>query len=71
MPEAALRIKSRQECRWDILSLGEVMLRFDPGERRIVQTRQFDVWEGGGEYNVTRGFELLLWPASIRGYGAR
>jgi 2-dehydro-3-deoxygluconokinase len=55
MPEGTLRIKAKQECRWDILSLGEVMLRFDPGDRRIVQARQFDVWEGGGEYNVARG----------------
>jgi 2-dehydro-3-deoxygluconokinase len=55
MSEGTLRIKGKQECRWDILSLGEVMLRFDPGDRRIVQARQFDVWEGGGEYNVARG----------------
>ena len=55
MPEGTLRIKAKQECRWDILSLGEVMLRFDPGDKRIVQCRQFDVWEGGGEYNVARG----------------
>jgi 2-dehydro-3-deoxygluconokinase len=55
MSEGTLRIKAKQECRWDILSLGEVMLRFDPGDRRIVQARQFDVWEGGGEYNVARG----------------
>ena len=55
MPEAKLRIKAKQKCRWDILSLGEVMLRFDPGDKRIVQARQFDVWEGGGEYNVARG----------------
>jgi len=41
--------------RWDCLSLGEVMLRFDPGESRIHTTRQFQVWEGGGEYNVARG----------------
>ena len=41
--------------RWDCLSLGEVMLRLDPGEGRIHTTRQFQVWEGGGEYNVTRG----------------
>ncbi len=41
--------------RWDCLSLGEVMLRLDPGESRIHTTRQFQVWEGGGEYNVTRG----------------
>jgi 2-dehydro-3-deoxygluconokinase len=48
--------------RWDCLSLGEVMLRLDPGEGRIATTRQFQVWEGGGEYNVARGlrrcFEL-------------
>jgi 2-dehydro-3-deoxygluconokinase len=42
-------------CRWDCLSLGEVMLRLDPGEGRIHTTRQFQVWEGGGEYNVARG----------------
>jgi 2-dehydro-3-deoxygluconokinase len=40
---------------WDCLSLGEVMLRLDPGEGRIHTTRQFQVWEGGGEYNVARG----------------
>jgi 2-dehydro-3-deoxygluconokinase len=41
--------------RWDCLSLGEVMLRLDPGELRIHTTRSFQVWEGGGEYNVARG----------------
>jgi len=41
--------------RWDCVSLGEVMLRLDPGEGRIHTTRQFAVWEGGGEYNVARG----------------
>lgn len=41
--------------RWDCVSLGEVMLRLDPGESRIHTTRQFAVWEGGGEYNVARG----------------
>jgi 2-dehydro-3-deoxygluconokinase len=41
--------------RWDCLSMGEVMLRLDPGESRIHTTRQFQVWEGGGEYNVARG----------------
>jgi 2-dehydro-3-deoxygluconokinase len=38
-----------------IFSLGEVILRFDPGEGRIVGARSFRVWEGGGEYNVARG----------------
>ncbi|MGI4852895.1 MAG: PfkB family carbohydrate kinase [Janthinobacterium lividum] len=42
-------------ARWDFAALGEVMLRFDPGEFRIAQARNFRVWEGGGEYNVARG----------------
>jgi 2-dehydro-3-deoxygluconokinase len=50
-----LKIKSRDECKWDAASLGEIMLRLDPGDGRIRTTRQFTVWEGGGEYNVTRG----------------
>src|SRR5215831_9217414 len=41
--------------RWDCISLGEVMLRLDPGEGRIHTTRHFTAWEGGGEYNVARG----------------
>jgi 2-dehydro-3-deoxygluconokinase len=52
---AGLEIKSAAATRWDLVSLGEVMLRFDPGEQRIAQTRTFRVWEGGGEYNVARG----------------
>ena len=51
----ALNIKSREQCQWDVAALGEVMLRLDPGEGRIRTTRQFKVWEGGGEYNVVRG----------------
>ncbi len=50
-----LRIKNARDCKYDIVSLGEVMLRLDPGEGRIRTTRQFQVWEGGGEYNVARG----------------
>lgn len=50
-----LNVKPQNECRYDILSLGEIMLRFDPGEGRIKNTRTFQVWEGGGEYNVARG----------------
>ncbi len=51
----ALNIKAKQDCRWDVVALGEVMLRLDPGEGRIHTTRTFEVWEGGGEYNVARG----------------
>src|SRR5712692_1523959 len=50
-----LSIKSKENCRWDLVSLGEVMLRLDPGDGRVATTRTFRVWEGGGEYNVARG----------------
>jgi 2-dehydro-3-deoxygluconokinase len=50
-----LNIKPQKDCRWDLVALGEVMLRFDPGDRRIWTTRSFEVSEGGGEYNVARG----------------
>jgi 2-dehydro-3-deoxygluconokinase len=53
----SLAPKSKADCRWDIVSLGEVMLRLDPGEGRVATTRQFQVWEGGGEYNVARGLK--------------
>lgn len=51
----SLTIRPAEECRYDIVSLGEVMLRLDPGEGRIRTTRSFRAWEGGGEYNVARG----------------
>ena len=50
-----LNYKSAEECAYDALSLGEIMLRLDPADGRIHTTRRFDVWEGGGEYNVVRG----------------
>ncbi|GCD18864.1 PfkB family carbohydrate kinase [Cellulomonas algicola] len=50
-----LVIRPAEETRYDAVSLGEVMLRLDPGESRIRTTRSFRVWEGGGEYNVSRG----------------
>lgn len=53
----SLKIKSKEDCRWDCVSLGEVMLRLDPGDERIHTTRSFRVWEGGGEYNVARGLK--------------
>ena len=52
-----LNIKEKSKCKYDIVSLGEVMLRFDPGDKRIHTARSFDVWEGGGEYNVARGLK--------------
>lgn len=52
-----LRIKAASECRFDLVSLGEVMLRLDPGPGRIHTARRFEAWEGGGEYNVARGLK--------------
>src|ERR1700736_377637 len=52
-----IKIKPKDQCRWDLVSLGEVMLRLDPGDGRIATTRQFQAWEGGGEYNVSRALK--------------
>ena len=54
-PPSVFAIPDPQGRRWDCVALGEVMLRFDPGEERIRSARRFRVWEGGGEYNVARG----------------
>jgi 2-dehydro-3-deoxygluconokinase len=51
---SSLRIREADKTRWDLVALGEVMLRLDPGEGRIVTARSFRPWEGGGEYNVAR-----------------
>ena len=50
-----MQVKEKAHSRWDLVSLGEVMLRLDPGDVRISTAREFRVWEGGGEYNVARG----------------
>src|SRR5689334_9921717 len=50
-----LKIKPAGSCKYDLIALGEIMLRLDPGEGRIRTAREFKAWEGGGEYNVARG----------------
>ena len=50
-----LNLRKPEECMFDQISLGEIMLRLDPGEGRIKTARSFKAWEGGGEYNVARG----------------
>ena len=50
-----MNIKAKEGCEWDLVSLGEVMLRLDPGDVRVATARSFRAWEGGGEYNVARG----------------
>lgn len=50
-----LNLRKKEDCMFDMISLGEIMLRLDPGEGRIKTARNFRAWEGGGEYNVARG----------------
>lgn len=52
---ALIELRKKEDCAFDMISLGEIMLRFDPGEMRVRNARTFRVWEGGGEYNVARG----------------
>jgi 2-dehydro-3-deoxygluconokinase len=52
-----LNIKPKSTCKWDLVSLGEVMLRLDPGDGRGRDHANFSVLEGGGEYNVARGLK--------------
>ncbi|QGF23152.1 sugar kinase [Raineyella fluvialis] len=59
-PSDRLTIRPAAECRYDAVSLGEVMLRLDPGDGRIRTTRSFRAWEGGGEYNVVRGLRKVF-----------
>ena len=62
---SVLKVKPANKCRYDILSLGEVMLRLDPGEGRIRTARQFRAWEGGGEYNVARGLRRCFGQRAV------
>jgi len=50
-----VQLRDKAQCQFDMIALGEIMLRLDPGEGRIRCAREFKVWEGGGEYNVARG----------------
>jgi len=50
-----LDIKPAGSCKYDLVALGEVMLRLEPGGGRVRSARHFNGWEGGGEYNVARG----------------
>jgi 2-dehydro-3-deoxygluconokinase len=52
-----LKLNPKEKCQWDLVSLGEVMLRLDPSDSRTTTTREFRAWEGGGEYNVARGLK--------------
>lgn len=55
-----LRRRDPADCRYDVVALGEVMLRLDPGEGRVRTARSFAVSEGGGEYNVARALRRVF-----------
>ena len=55
-----LKLRPKEECKFDEISLGEIMLRLDPGEGRIKTSRTFRAWEGGGEYNVARALRKVF-----------
>jgi 2-dehydro-3-deoxygluconokinase len=46
---AILNIQAGEDCDFDLVAMGEIMLRLDPGETRVRTAREFKVWEGGGE----------------------
>ena len=50
-----ITLRKKEDCSFDMIALGEIMLRLDPGDMRVRNARNFRVWEGGGEYNVARG----------------
>lgn len=58
--QPVVTVRPAEECRYDAVALGEVMLRLDPGEGRVRTARQFRAWEGGGEYNVARGLRRVF-----------
>ncbi|WP_319478471.1 sugar kinase [Marispirochaeta aestuarii] len=61
-----LKIRPQDECRYACVSLGEIMLRLDPGDGRVRTARSFQAWEGGGEYNVTRGLRKCFnFPTAV------
>lgn len=40
-----LNVKPKEQCQFDLVALGEIMLRLDPGERRVRCARDFTVWK--------------------------
>jgi 2-dehydro-3-deoxygluconokinase len=52
--------KLKTDCHWDLVSLGEVLLRFDSGNERIDTARSFGIFDGGGEYNVAHNLAKVF-----------
>ena len=55
-----MNLRPRESCRWDVMALGECLLRLSPpGNGRIEFATSFDAWVGGGEYNVAYALARL------------
>ncbi|MAE67784.1 MAG: sugar kinase [Phycisphaeraceae bacterium] len=56
----ALNLRDRDDCEFDLVSLGECMVRLSPpGHGRVEFATMLEVWVGGGEYNVAYGLARL------------
>ncbi len=55
-----LKIREAKDCKFDLVSLGECMLRLSPPQHgRIEFAPMLEVWVGGGEYNVSYALARL------------
>ena len=55
-----MKIRDAKDCRFDLVSLGECMIRLSPpGYGRIEFAPVLEVWVGGGEYNVAYALARL------------
>ena len=55
-----MNIKPKESCKYDLVSLGEVMIRLSPpGHGRVEFAPSLEVWVGGGEYNVAYALSRL------------
>ena len=57
---ATLNIKPAEQCKWDGVALGEVMIRFDPVDVPFERARTCRIWHGGGEVNVAEGMAYVF-----------
>ena len=55
-----LKLKSKDQTRYDAMSLGEVLLRLDPGDVPSARARSARIWQGGGETNVAVGLSYTF-----------
>ena len=55
-----MKIRDAQSCKYDLMSLGECMIRLSPpGHGRVEFANALEVWVGGGEYNVAYALSRL------------